>query len=197
MNTLNYYYYFKLSIRYIRGYFYRLISGNFGADRLRVGSGVAIFGNQIKIGKRVKIANNVSIYKNVDIGNGVIIGDNVELRCNLSNAIRIGNNCTINRNSMIMGNVIIGNDCMIAPDCVVVGSNHIFSDVNRNIKSQGISSKGIIIEDNVWLGAKAVVVDGVSIGSGSVIGAASVVTKDIPQNSIAIGNPCRVIKTRE
>ncbi|MDQ2178551.1 DapH/DapD/GlmU-related protein [Marinifilum sp. D714] len=169
---------------------------NFKGGRLRIGRNAQLYGEKLIFGSNVKIATNVSIFRNVTVGNNVNIGDNVEIRCNKKNRITIGNNCTINRNSMIMGNVVVGNYCLIAPNCKIIGSNHNFSDRKEFIKKQGISSKGIEIEDDVWLGANVVIVDGVTIGMGSVIGASSVVTKDIPPYSIAVGNPCRVIKKR-
>ncbi len=196
MKLLNLLYYTKVATRYLNGVFYNILLLSFKAKRLRVGRNAQIYGNKIVIGQNVKIATNVSIFRNVTIGSNVNIGDNVEIRCNKSNKISIGDNCTVNRNSLIMGMVSIGNYCMIAPNCVVVGSNHVFSDISKNIKEQGIHSKGIKIEDNVWLGANVVVLDGVNIGKGSVIGASSVVTKNIPPNCIAVGNPCKIIKVR-
>ncbi|MDF1515350.1 MAG: DapH/DapD/GlmU-related protein, partial [Anaerolineae bacterium] len=64
------------------------------------------------------------------------------------------------------------------------------------IRLQGESRQGIVIEDNCWIGGHAVILDGVRIGSGSVIGAGSVITKDIPANSFVVGNPARVIRER-
>ncbi len=197
MKLLNLVYYTKVAFRYLNGFFYNLCMLNFSAKRLRVGRNAQIYGDDINFGQNVKIATNVSIFRNVSIGNNVNIGDNVEIRCNKINKIIIGNNCTVNRNSLVMGLVTIGDYCMIAPNCIIMGSNHIFSDTSINIKEQGVHSKGIKIGDNVWLGANAIVVDGVNIGEGSVIGASSVVTKDIPVNSIAVGSPCKVIKTRK
>lgn len=79
---------------------------------------------------------------------------------------------------------------------MIIGANHRFSDVTKLIKEQGVETKGIIIESDVWIGANCCVLDGVTIGRGSVIGAGSIVTKSIPPMSVAVGNPCRVIKQR-
>src|SRR5690606_26081042 len=138
---------------YLRGYFYNLFLLGGKSTNLKVASNLEIWGD-IKLGKDVYIGSNVKIYTKSEIANKVYIGDNVELRSNGGNCIRVGEKCTINRGSLIMGNVKIGSNCLIAPLCVVVGSNHNFSNSDKLINEQGVSSKGIIIEDNVWLGAQ-------------------------------------------
>lgn len=180
---------------YIRGFLYNYLLLGGKSKALSFGSNSKFWG-QIVIGENVKIGSNVSIFKKSLIFDNVTIGDNVELRSNRGNQIIVGKNCTINRGSVIIGQVTIGDNCLIAPLCVVVGSNHIFSNLDVLIRNQGIHSKGIIIQNNVWLGAKVTILDGVTIGANSVIGAGSVVTKNIPNNSIAVGNPCRVVKSR-
>lgn len=163
--------------------------------RMRVGRGLYIIG-KTKIGKSVAIGRNVKLYSNIRLGTNAIIGDNVELRCNKLQEIIIGNSCTVNRGSVIIGNVRIEDNCLIAPNCILAGGNHIFSDTSIPINKQGVKSKGIVIEENVWIGASSVILDGVTIGKGSVVGAGSVVTADIPEGVIAVGNPCRVVKHR-
>lgn len=74
--------------------------------------------------------------------------------------------------------------------------NHNYSDDKIPIRSQGVTHSGIVVKDNCWLGAGVVVLDGVTIGSGCVIGANALVTKDIPDNSVAVGSPAKVIKSR-
>jgi acetyltransferase-like isoleucine patch superfamily enzyme len=75
--------------------------------------------------------------------------------------------------------------------------SHVFADANVPIKDQGISYQGITIEDNVWIGSKATILDGVVIGMGAIIGAGAVVTNFIPPYSIAVGVPAKVVGTRE
>ncbi|MBD2139793.1 acyltransferase [Anabaena sp. FACHB-1237] len=94
------------------------------------------------------------------------------------------------------GNVKIGKNCMIASHCGIYANNHVFTDVSLPIKDQGVTRQGIIIEDNCWLGHAVTVLDGVTIGQGSIIGAGAVVKKNIPPYSIAVGVPAKVIKTR-
>jgi acetyltransferase-like isoleucine patch superfamily enzyme len=111
----------------------------------------------------------------------------------------MGNNCAINSFTMIAGRnkpIAIGNHVRIGSHVCIVAGNHKFDDPNTLIVEQSIVDLGITIEDDVWLGSSSVVVDGVRIGRGSVIGAGSVVTKDIPPFSIAVGNPARVIRKR-
>lgn len=85
---------------------------------------------------------------------------------------------------------------MIASHSSLYANNHIFSDPNIPFKEQGVTTKGIVIEDDCCLGTGVRVLDGVTIGKGSVIGAGSVVTKDIAPYSVAVGVPARVIKKR-
>ena len=77
---------------------------------------------------------------------------------------------------------------------VLSGLNHNYNDCTRTIKDQGISSKTIVIEDDVWIGANTVITAGVHIGQHVVVGAGSVVTKDVPEYSIVAGCPAKVIK---
>jgi acetyltransferase-like isoleucine patch superfamily enzyme len=75
--------------------------------------------------------------------------------------------------------------------------SHVISDPQKLIRNQGISYQGIVIEDNVWIGSKATILDGVVIGTGAVIGAGAVVTKSVPPYAIAVGVPARIIGMRD
>jgi acetyltransferase-like isoleucine patch superfamily enzyme len=92
--------------------------------------------------------------------------------------------------------VKIGKYCSIAPGVVIVGSNHKFDNTEVFIKEQGITIKGIVIEDDVWIGANVTVLDGVKIGKGAIIAAGSVVTKDVNEYYIVGGIPAKVLKSR-
>jgi acetyltransferase-like isoleucine patch superfamily enzyme len=112
--------------------------------------------------------------------------------------ISIGGGSVLNLGVMVAAveAVEIGEHCMFANGCVVTDGNHRFDDPDRPVPWQGFTTKGpVIIGDNVWFGAHAVVTSGVTIGRRSVIGANSVVTEDIPPFSIAAGAPARVLKT--
>ena len=101
--------------------------------------------------------------------------------------IKVGNNCSINSFCHISGNggVEIGNDVRIATQSVIVSANHNFDDLDIPITFQGETKEKIIIEDDCWIGASVKILAGVTVGKGSVIGAGSVVNKDIPPYSIA------------
>lgn len=106
--------------------------------------------------------------------------------------IQVGDNLSISHNVTIAANdggeITIGNNVAIGMNTVLRAANHDY------IKLVGHIPGKIVIGDNVWIGANCVIVPGVSIGSGSVIGAGSIVTKDIPDNVVAVGNPCKPIK---
>lgn len=136
-------------------------------------------------------------------GGCIIVGEGTELGyyvilMTYGGFIEIGKNCSINPNSIIYGHggVRIGDNVLIAAQCVVVSTNHIFSDRTKLIAEQGATAKGIIIEDDVWLGAGCKILDGVVIGKGAVIAAGSVVTVNVPEYCVYAGVPARKIKDR-
>lgn len=94
------------------------------------------------------------------------------------------------------GGVTIGDDCMLGPHVVVLGSTYRFNRLDVPIRTQGMVSKGVRIANNVWLGAGTVVLDGAEIGEGVVVAAHSVVTGALPANTIAEGNPAKVVFRR-
>jgi acetyltransferase-like isoleucine patch superfamily enzyme len=101
---------------------------------------------------------------------------------------RIGLSCTV------IGPVTIGNDIMLAQNIVMSGLNHSYEDISRPISHQKQSTSMITVEDEVWIGANAVIVAGVKVGKHSVIAAGSVVTKNVPPYSVVAGNPAKVLK---
>lgn len=118
---------------------------------------------------------------------------------NIKPDIKIGKDTIIEPNVVLStraGGTIIGNGVRIAAHTVVVPSNHIYSDPNKYIYTQGLSKKGIKIEDDVWLGAGVKILDGVTIAKGCVIGANAVVTKDTEPLGIYVGIPAKKIKNR-
>lgn len=124
--------------------------------------------------------------------------DNLELlspfTCDYGNNIVLGKNVFINSNCYFMdgAKITVGDNVFIGPSCGFYTANHPLDYQTRN---QGIEQAlPILIGNNVWLGGNVIVLPGVEIGDGCVIGAGSVVTKDIEANSIATGVPCKVIK---
>lgn len=109
--------------------------------------------------------------------------------------IQIGDNTRIGLHNTIIGPVHIGNQVNLAQGVVISGLNHNYQDINKPISEQGVFTNLITIQDDVWIGANVVIAAGVTIGKHCVIGAGSVVTKDIPDYSVAVGNPAKVIKS--
>lgn len=107
----------------------------------------------------------------------------------------IGESSRIGLHNTIIGPVSIGNHVNLAQGVVVSGLNHGFGDSNLRIDEQKVETKPIRIDDDVWVGANCVITAGVHIGEHSVIGAGSVVTKDIPPHSLAVGSPARVVRS--
>lgn len=111
--------------------------------------------------------------------------------------IAIGGGSLLNLDVMVaaVAEVRIGEHCMLANGCLVTDADHRFDDPDTPVPWQGFTSKGpVTIGDNVWLGAHVVVTSGVTIGRRSVIGANSVVTRDIPDHVVAAGAPARVLR---
>lgn len=109
--------------------------------------------------------------------------------------LHLGSDVYINSNFTAVddGHIYLGDCVLLGPNVTIATAGHPVDPVQRR---QGIqTNEDVRVGENVWLGAGAIVLPGVSIGDNSVIGAGSVVTKDIPANVVAVGNPCRVIRT--
>ena len=148
---------------------------------------------------------------NAHFGSGVYIADKAEVHTDrltvgaqswiaghaiVRGDIELGENVSINPYACISGKVKIGNGVRIASHVSIVGFNHGFDDIETPIYRQPLTSLGIEISDDVWIGANAVVLDGAQIGRGAIIAAGAVVAKDIPSMAIAGGIPARVLKYR-
>lgn len=159
--------------------------------------------NQIQIGKQARLGWGVRLSSagqnsQIILGEHVCLDRGVDIKAHDDGYIEIGNRTYIGPYSCLTGpgQVKIGQDCLIASHTGIYANNHQFSDPTRKIVEQGIVRKGIVIEDDCWLGSGVKVLDGVTIGQGCVIGAGAVVTKDIPPYSIAVGVPAKVIGQR-
>jgi acetyltransferase-like isoleucine patch superfamily enzyme len=157
--------------------------------------------NDVSIHSSVKMYPNVVL--NTEYGGKIDIGENSELLYGVlimtyGGNITIGERCSINPYTVLYGhgNLIIGNDVLIAGHCLIIPSNHVFSDLNCPINQQGLTRKGIVIEDNVWIGSGCRILDGVRIGEGAIIAAGAVVNKDVLPNTIVGGVPAKLIKIR-
>jgi acetyltransferase-like isoleucine patch superfamily enzyme len=178
-----------------------------------------------KIGKGVIFGKNMTIRHplNIEIGNNVVFDDNtvIDAKGEKNKGIKLGNNVLIGRNTIISckgGDITIGDFSNIGPNntlisesslkigkyvftaghsYIIAGGNHSFENKDIPIWFQpSVSKGGIVIEDDIWIGASSTVLDGVKIKKGSIIGAGSLVLKNIPAYSIAVGNPARIMKKR-
>ena len=121
----------------------------------------------------------------------------VESYCCVNNAVGdvvIGDYSRIGLHSTIIGPVCIGSHVHLAQDITVTALNHNFADCDRRIDQQGISTQPVVIGDDVWIGANAVILPGVTIGRHCVVAAGAVVTKDVPDYCVVGGVPAKVIK---
>jgi maltose O-acetyltransferase len=110
--------------------------------------------------------------------------------------IRIGDRSGLGINSLI-GMVTIGKDVMMGPDVMIISLNHNFADLSKPMDTQGLDEhKRVLIDDDVWIGARSIILPGRRIGTGAIIGAGAVVTKDVPPYAVVAGNPARVLKYR-
>ncbi len=178
----------------------------------QVGQSTYVYPNVQLVGARnISIGSRVSIrdlcYVKSD-GNPISIGDDSRLGQGVhvvscgsyyhSSGIKIGKNSLVGPYTCIEGpgKVEIGSDCMLASHIGIYANNHSFDSIEKPMKEQALTCKGITIGDDCWLGSGVKVLDGVAIGKGSVIGAGAVVNRDIPPYSIAVGVPAKVIRKR-
>lgn len=137
----------------------------------------------LKIHKQEK-KQNVIIQKNLDIS--------------LTQIINIDSGSSIGKNSRIQGPIQIGKNVMIAPDLMTITQEHNFSRLDIPMNAQGDTEhKKIIINDDVWIGSRVIILPGIIIGKGSIIGAGAVVTKNVDAYSIIGGVPAKLIRYRD
>ena len=122
---------------------------------------------------------------------------NIEKGAQFSSEISLGDNSGIGVNALVSSYVTIGKDVMMGPDCIILTSNHGFERKDIPMWKQSSSEpRPVVIGDDVWIGARVIILPGVHVGNGSVIGAGSVVTKDVEPGSIVGGNPAKLIRMR-
>lgn len=124
-------------------------------------------------------------------------GVNIERGATFGSSVKLGNRSGIGMRCELHGPVIIGDDVMMAPDVVVYTRNHKTTRCDIPMRVQGnTSQEPVIIEDDVWIGRRAMIMPGVRIGRGSIIAAGSVVTKSVPDYSVVGGVPAKIIQER-
>ena len=132
------------------------------------------------------------VAERLHVGAGTVIASG----CAIRGDVRIGAFCSLNMGASTIGRVTLGDLVRVATQVVLVGENHIFDDPDKPIAVQGLRSVGIVVEDDVWIGAHVTVLDGVTVGAHSVLAAGAVVTRDVPPWSVVAGVPARVIRRR-
>ena len=148
-------------------------------------------------GRGSKIYHSVRMdtppYRKFSLGKQSVI----ESYCCINNAVGdviIGSHTRIGIHCTVIGPVTIGNHVNLAQGIVVTALNHNFKDTTLYIDEQGISTNPVVIGDDVWIGANAVILPGVTIGRHAVVAAGAVVTKDVPDYCVVGGVPARIIK---
>jgi acetyltransferase-like isoleucine patch superfamily enzyme len=208
-NAFRKYIYFRAISTTIRGFYYSLFKSK-SRGMISVGKNVTIIGprERLRIGKLSRLEENVYIQtiskQGITIGDDVTICFGTQIRPSghwgglLGEGMRIGNHSCIGAYSYIgcAGFIEIGENVLIGPNIYLIAENHNFGNSDATIKEQGMSRKGIRIGNNIWIGANSKIIDGVTIGDNSIVGAGSVLTKSIPPNCIYAGVPARLIKER-
>ena len=176
---------------------------------LMIGKGVQItHGKHITCGKRVKFEDYAEIHglcseglmfgNDVTIGRGVMIRPSSYYGGDLGKGLAIGDNSSIGPDAYVgcSGKIVIGKNVMFGPKCSLFAENHNFADENKTIKSQGVNQKGIVIEDDCWIGSNVIILDGVHIGKGCVIGGGTLLTHDVPDGTVVIDKRNKYIRKR-
>lgn len=157
-----------------------------------------------RCGGNVTIAQGCHIrgFTNIKLGSNIGFGMNAQIYASGAGteSITIGDNVSMNSNVIINadmgGNIVIGNNVIIGPNVVVRASNHAFANTNIPIREQGHNAGSIIVNDDVWIGANAILLPNIKIGRGAIIAAGAVVTKNVDDYSIVAGIPARKIRNR-
>lgn len=131
-------------------------------------------------------------------GSSLRMGKNcfVAAHAYVTDSVRLGDHCTINPFATVRGAITAGDGVRIGAHACIVGFNHGFARTDVPVWSQPCTSKGIVLGDDVWVGSHVTILDGVKIGSHTILAAGAVVTKDVPDYAIVGGNPARVLRMR-
>jgi acetyltransferase-like isoleucine patch superfamily enzyme len=176
--------------------------------RAAIENGVRLrYADHISLGKDVYLDQGAYLHacpQGITIGDGTFVMHGAVLHVynfrDLPHAfIRIGRGSLIGEYNVLrgQGGITIGDRVYTAPGVQILAVNHVYADPTRPMVEQGITAEGITIEDDVWVGAGAIVTDGVTVGRGAVIAAGAVVTADVPPHTVAGGVPARVLKRIE
>jgi acetyltransferase-like isoleucine patch superfamily enzyme len=186
-----------------RGVAYRLILRSDGWSAIEDGVRLR-FASNVRLGHASYLDHGVYLHA---CPNGISIGDGTKVMRgsilhvynfrNLPHAgIQIGRDSLIGEYNVIrgQGGVAIGDRVYTSPMVQMLAVNHIFDDPNRSFVDQGITARGIVVEDDVWIGSGAILTDGVRVGRGAVVAAGAVVTHDVRASTVVAGVPARVVR---
>jgi acetyltransferase-like isoleucine patch superfamily enzyme len=187
----------------LRALLYRLMLRMEGWAAIEDGARLR-FANHIRLGHGAYLDQGVYLHacpNGIEIGPGTLVMHGAVLhvynfRGIPHSGIRVGRDSLIGEYTVIrgQGGVTVGDRVYTSPLVQVLAVNHVFDDPARPFVEQGITAQGIAIEDDVWIGAGAIVSDGVRVGRGAVIAAGAVVTQDVPPHTVVAGVPARVIR---
>jgi acetyltransferase-like isoleucine patch superfamily enzyme len=192
------------------------LRGSWKRQWFREAKGLVLLGSHVKISypHYLSVGRNFIVEDFAEImalsSAGIVCGDNVTIGAfatikpsnyygrNIGHGLKIGRNSNIGRYSYIgcSGFIQIGDDVLMGPRVGLFAENHVYDDVTRPMRDQGVTREIIIIEDDCWLASSSTVLAGVTVGRGSVVAAGSVVTSNVPSYSIVAGAPARVIGDR-
>lgn len=188
----------------MRRYFYRFVFLRMGKN-VSIGRNVTIRGgNRISIGDNVMIDDNCVLDargedSSIQLGNGVLLSGSTVIRSRNAE-ISIGSGCSIGRNCLLGSDsrLVVGDEVLLgAYTYLCAGGLHRFEGPEVSILSQGVdNSKGIVVSKGVWLGTRTTVLDGVTVGQGTVVGAHSLVNRSLPPMIVAYGSPAKVVRER-
>lgn len=200
--------YIRAGIKAMRGFFRKPF--------LKSSKGLLLIGKHVQIthGKHITCGRNVKFEDYAEIqglaSDGLLFGDNVTISRgvmirpssyyggDLGKGLVMGDNSSIGPYGYVgcSGKIVIGRNVMFGPKCSLFAENHNFKDTESTIKSQGVNQKGIVIEDDCWIGSNVIILDGVTIGKGSVIGAGTLVSKNVPAGSVVMDKRTRYVRER-
>ncbi|MEQ8537299.1 MAG: acyltransferase [Coleofasciculus sp. D1-CHI-01] len=161
--------------------------------------GKIILGNRVAIDDYGLLDASGAGEEGIRLGDDVIVSRNCVIQGKTGSVI-IGAKTDIGCNTILASatGIFIGRSVLIAGNCYIGGGRYLSDRCDIPMMEQGLYSKGpVAIADDVWLGAGAIVLDGVSIGKGCIVGAGALVTKDLPDYSVAVGVPARIIRNRK
>ncbi len=162
------------------------------------------FASNVRLGKGAYLDHGVYLHAcpgGITIGAGSLVMKNAILhvynfRDLPHSGITIGERSLVGESCILrgQGGITIGDDVYLGTLVQLLAVNHVFADTTRPISHQGITAQGITIADGAWVGSGAILLDGVRVGRNAVVGAGALVTKDVPDYCVVVGNPARVVR---